>query len=82
MSRCSKCPTLNWLIVQVSFVAFIILVIILILLRDERKEKNKKRTLTDVVLARLKIVIGFYQVGVTMVTRWNNDHHDNMSEQK
>ncbi|XP_031557188.1 uncharacterized protein LOC116293842 isoform X2 [Actinia tenebrosa] len=62
MSRCVKCPTLKWLIVQVSFVAVIILVIILILLRDERKEKNKRRTLTDVVLARLKIVIGFYQV--------------------
>ncbi|XP_032222508.1 uncharacterized protein LOC5521529 [Nematostella vectensis] len=62
MSRCVKCPTLPWLIVQLSMIGFIFLVIILILLRDERKEKYKNRTLTDVVLARLKIVVGFYQV--------------------
>lgn len=39
-----------------------IIILIFILARDERGAKIKGRTLSDIVLARLKIVIGFYQV--------------------
>ncbi|XP_078346174.1 uncharacterized protein LOC144631589 isoform X1 [Oculina patagonica] len=62
MSRCAKCPTLPVLITQMFFIACAVLLLIFILVRDERKAKSKGRTLSDVVLARLKIVIAFYQV--------------------
>ena len=44
------------------FIVCAILLLIFILFRDEIKTKGQGRTLSDVVLARLKIVIGFYQV--------------------
>lgn len=62
MSRCAKCPSLPLLITQMFFIACALFLLIYILVRDERKAKSKGRTLSDVVLARLKIVIGFYQV--------------------
>ena len=62
MSRCTKCPTLPWLITQMVFIVCVIFLLIYILFRDESKTKGKGRTLSDVVLARLKIVVGFYQV--------------------
>ena len=62
MSRCTKCPTLPWLITQMVFIVCAIFLLIFILLRDESKIKGQGRTLSDVVLARLKIVVGFYQI--------------------
>ena len=62
MSRCAKCPTLPWLVIQMTFIVCVILLVIFILVRDDRKAKGRARTLSDIVLARLKIVIGFYQV--------------------
>ena len=62
MSRCTKCPTLPWLLTQMVFIVCAIFLLIFILFRDESKTKGKGRTLSDVVLARLKIVVGFYQV--------------------
>ena len=56
MSRCTKCLT------QMVFIVCAILLLIFILFRDEIKTKGQGRTLSDVVLARLKIVVGFYQV--------------------
>ena len=44
------------------FIVCAIFLLIFILFRDESKTKGKGRTLSDVVLARLKIVVGFYQV--------------------
>ena len=62
MSRCTKCPSLPWLITQMVFIVCAIFLLIFILFRDESKTKGKGRALSDVVLARLKIVVGFYQV--------------------
>ena len=62
MSRCTKCPTLPWLIVQMVFIVCAIFLLVFILIRDDSKAKSKTRTLSDVVLARLKIIVGFYQV--------------------
>ena len=50
------------LITQMVFIVCAIFLLIFILFRDESKTKGKGRTLSDVVLARLKIVVGFYQV--------------------
>ena len=44
------------------FIVCTIFLLIFILFRDESKTKGQGRTLSDVVLARLKIVVGFYQV--------------------
>ncbi|XP_022793797.1 putative leucine-rich repeat-containing protein DDB_G0281931 isoform X2 [Stylophora pistillata] len=62
LTRCTKCPSLLWLLAQMAAIAFVIIILIFILVRDERGAKIKGRTLSDIVLARLKIVIGFYQV--------------------
>lgn len=62
MSRCTKCPSLPILITQMFFIACALFLLIFILVRDERRSKSKGRTLSDVVLARLKIVVAFYQV--------------------
>ena len=62
MPRCTKCPTLPWLITQMVFIVCTIFLLIFILFRDESKTKGQGRTLSDVVLARLKIVVGFYQI--------------------
>lgn len=62
MSRCTKCPTLPWLIIQMIFIVCAIFLLVFILVRDDSKAKSKARTLSDVVLARLKIIVGFYQV--------------------
>ena len=68
MSRCTKCPTLPWLITQMVFIVCAIFLLIFILFRDESKTKGKERTLSDVALARLKIVVGFYQVYFNFVS--------------
>ena len=62
MTRCTECPSLPWLLIQMVAITFVIIILIFILARDERGAKIKGRTLSDIVLARLKIVIGFYQV--------------------
>ena len=62
MPRCTKCPTLPWLITQMLFIVCTIFLLIFILFREESKTKGQGRTLSDVVLARLTIVVGFYQI--------------------
>ena len=62
MPRCTKCPTLPWLITQILFIVCTIFLLIFILFREESKTKGQGRTLSDVVLARLTIVVGFYQI--------------------
>ena len=67
MNRCSKCPEFKWMVLQVALIAFGIFSLICILLREDKKTKKTGRTLADVLLARLKIVIGFYQVSIEII---------------
>ena len=62
VSTCQKCPTLPWLIGRVCLVVLILTVIIASLLLGKKRKATNGRTVTDILLARLKIVIGFYQV--------------------
>ncbi|XP_068716660.1 uncharacterized protein [Montipora capricornis] len=64
MSRCTQCPTIPWLVVQMVFVVCFICVVVFILIRYDKRTKVRGRTLSDIFLARLKIVVGFYQVTV------------------
>ncbi|XP_078365434.1 uncharacterized protein LOC144649737 isoform X2 [Oculina patagonica] len=59
---CHKCPSKKLIAIQFGVLAFILLVIILIILRSERSSKPGRRTIADIFLAHVKIVIGFYQV--------------------
>ena len=60
---CKLCPSGPWVIVQLSLLSVAVLVLIIILIwSGRRKKNNRKRPMVDIFLARLKIVIGFYQV--------------------
>ena len=61
-STCQKCPTLPWLIGQVVIVVLVTVIIIGSLSLGKKKRTLTGRSATDILLARLKIVIGFYQV--------------------
>ena len=62
LTRCLKCPTLPWLVVQVFLVAAVVFVLIYFTVKERRKPKGQKRSASDAFLAKLKIVVGFYQV--------------------
>lgn len=64
MAICRKCPTLPWIIAQACAVVLGLFCIIFFFWRQAKKSDgdNKARSMTDIILARLKIVIGFYQV--------------------
>ncbi len=61
---CELCPTKKWMIGQLSISAAVIIIIIAIVVWSSKKKskKNVGRSSVDIVLGRLKIVIGFYQV--------------------
>ena len=61
---CQLCPTKRWMIVQLSIMAAVaVIVFAVIIWTSKRKSKKKEgRSLVDIILCRLKIVIGFYQV--------------------
>ena len=64
LKKCELCPTKTWMIGQLSIVAAVIIITIAILVWSSKKEskKNLGRSSVDILLGRLKIVIGFYQV--------------------
>ncbi|KAL9962689.1 hypothetical protein ACROYT_G031814 [Oculina patagonica] len=65
LQSCSECPTKKWMAIQLGILLGCILIIVAIMAWYGKKQKTKKaqgRALIDVVFARLKIIIGFYQV--------------------
>lgn len=63
MAKCRKCPSPSWIIAQIVLTLLALCIIIFIILWEKKKRTNdSSRSLTDIFLARLKIVIGFYQV--------------------
>lgn len=62
ISSCQKCPSLRWLIGQITIVLVAIAMVAIPVALGKRIKDRNGRSLTDIVLARLKIVIGFYQV--------------------
>lgn len=63
MGSCRKCPTLPWIVAQIVVAFLAMVILIAVVLWEKKKEtKNYARSLADIFLARLKIVIGFYQV--------------------
>ena len=63
LTKCRECPTLPWIIGQITMASLGMAILVVIVLWEKKKDPNNpSRTLTDIFLARLKIVIGFYQV--------------------
>ena len=64
LKKCRKCPTKEWMAGQLSIMAAVVVIVIAVVVWTiKKKSKNiKGRSLVDVILGRLKIVIGFYQV--------------------
>ena len=64
LQTCKKCPTKNWMAGQLSIAAAVIAIIIALVVWTSKKKSKKStgRSLVDIILGRLKIVIGFYQV--------------------
>lgn len=59
---CHKCPSKKLIAIQFGVLGLIILVIILVIVKSEKSSKPGRRTVADIFLAHVKIVIGFYQV--------------------
>ncbi|XP_078345370.1 cysteine repeat modular protein A-like [Oculina patagonica] len=61
---CTKCPSRKWIVGQLSIIAAIAIIVAVVLVwMSKRREKDTvKRAMIDVMLSKLKIVIGFYQV--------------------
>ena len=62
ISTCQKCPTLPWLIGQILLATLLLTIVVLPLLIGKKLKSTSGRSITDIVLARFKIFIGFYQV--------------------
>ena len=64
LKTCKLCPTKQWMIGQLSVVVVVIAIVIAIIVWTSRKKskKSRGRSSVDIILGRLKIVIGFYQV--------------------
>lgn len=62
MIACHKCPSKKLVAIQFGVLGFIVFVIILVIVKSEKSSKPGRRTIADIFLAHVKIVIGFYQV--------------------
>ena len=61
LNHCRKCPKPLWLILQVCGIAIVIAVLTASIVLARRRRCTSGRTVSDMILARLKITIGFYQ---------------------
>ena len=64
IQACRKCPTKTAVAIQLALIAAAVLLVVAIIIWYSRKnvKKTQRRALIDIVFARLKIIIGFYQV--------------------
>ena len=64
MKNCIECPTKTWMIVQLSITVVIIVAVLALVVWSSTKKSNgnPNRQVMDIILARLKILVGFYQV--------------------
>lgn len=64
LQTCRKCPSNAWMAGQltITIVLLVILVVVVVWTSIKKNKQSKQRQLVDIILARLKIIIGFYQV--------------------
>ena len=61
-TKCQRCPSLPWIAVQFVIVFALVSLVAFLTLRERKKEEHAQRSVADILLARLKIVVSFYQV--------------------
>ena len=61
VSRCRQCPSIAWIAGQIVIVVMVLIFLAAVIVKD-RKKDGGQRSITDIVLARVKIVITFYQI--------------------
>ncbi|KAL9978289.1 hypothetical protein ACROYT_G015788 [Oculina patagonica] len=61
---CKECPSRSWMVGQLTIttVLLVILVVVIVWTSIRKSKQSKQRPPVDIILARLKIIIGFYQV--------------------
>lgn len=64
LQSCKKCPSKAWMAGQLTITIILLLVLIVVVVWTsiKKNKESKRRPLVDIILARLKIIIGFYQV--------------------
>ena len=62
LTKCQKCPSPAWIAVQFVIMFALVFLVAFLTLRDRKKEEHAQRSVADILLARFKIVISFYQV--------------------
>ncbi|XP_078342771.1 uncharacterized protein LOC144628528 [Oculina patagonica] len=64
LQTCKQCPSKKWIVGQLSIAAAILLIIIAVLVWTSKRntKKDDDRSVIDMLLSKVKIVIGFYQV--------------------
>ena len=64
LQACKKCPSKAWMAGQltITIVLLLLLFVVVVWTSVKKNKENKQRPLVDIILARLKIIIGFYQV--------------------
>lgn len=65
LGKCQKCPKLPWIVGQISLFLVILVFFIFVCLRKQSHNSRDGRSLNDILMARIKIVIGFYQISST-----------------
>ena len=65
VSSCERCPTTGWLVARTT-VAAVIVFALTVLAFGEKRRRHEGRSVMDVTLARIKIIISFYQVTSTV----------------
>ncbi|XP_038059583.1 uncharacterized protein LOC119730664 [Patiria miniata] len=59
---CNVCPKWWWFLLEVVLLLVVLAVVILVIAWDVRRNRRKGRSAVDVIFARGKIMLGFYQV--------------------
>lgn len=62
LTKCQRCPSLPWIAIQFVIVFALVSLVAFLTLRDRKKEEHAQRSVVDILLARLKIVVSFYQI--------------------
>ena len=61
-NTCLKCPRLTVTIISSSFLIVLFVAVFLMVLWGDSKQTENNRTIADIIMSCIKIVIGFYQV--------------------
>ncbi|KAL9988971.1 hypothetical protein ACROYT_G003470 [Oculina patagonica] len=64
IQTCTKCPSKKWIVGQLLIIAAIVVIVavVWVWMSKRKKKDGRKQPIIDIMLSKLKIVIGFYQV--------------------